>query len=160
MPTPFVPPYAAAAIKKRISTLVPPPTRLSKKPTSKLIGRPPGAVGQISLQAKAYAMSTGFLPHELLLMWARGEPILQNVDGKEEDVYLSVDQRIDCAKAAAPFYTPRLQAVQATIHGSLELEAMSDAELDAKLLRLSHAMVVPMLIADSQVTDLEVIVAD
>ncbi len=110
-------------------------------------------------------MSTGYLPHELLLMWARGEAVMQNVDGTEHEVYLSIDQRIDCAKAAAPFYTPRLQAVQATIHGTLELEAMSDAELDAKLLRLSHALVIPALVADSpvadsQVTDLEVIIAD
>lgn len=128
-------------------------------------GRPFGAVSAVTIKSKALAMGSGLLPHELLLDWARGEPVMQRVDGANTEVYLSVDQRIDCAKAAAPFYSPRLQAVQANITGGLELEAMSDAELDAKLLRLSHALAIPALVADtptadSYVTDLTVINAD
>lgn len=63
------------------------------------------------------------LPHEWLLQLARGEPIQQKrlqttfdpttgveLSRKwvEEQYYATIDQRIDCAKAAAPYYAPRL----------------------------------------------------
>ena len=63
------------------------------------------------------------LPHEWLFRLARGEGIKQKrlqttfdpatgveLSRKwvEETYYASIDQRIDCAKAAAPYYAPRL----------------------------------------------------
>lgn len=63
------------------------------------------------------------LPHEWLYRLARGEPIKQHrlqitfdsgtgveLSRKwvEEKYYATLDQRIDCAKAAAPYYAPRL----------------------------------------------------
>lgn len=63
------------------------------------------------------------LPHEWLLQLARGESVQQKrlqitfdpstgveMSRKwvEEPYYATIDQRIDCAKAAAPYYAPRL----------------------------------------------------
>ena len=48
---------------------------------------------------------TGMLPHEMLLAIAQGRA--QEVLGCE----VTAEERIDCAKAAAPFYAPRLLAM-------------------------------------------------
>ena len=59
------------------------------------------------------AKKSGLLPHEWLLQVARGEPVLHhviNAKGKYEEtlVYPPMDMRIDAAKAAAPYYAPKL----------------------------------------------------
>lgn len=76
--------------------------------------------------AKRAALDAGMLPHEFLLRIVRGEPIKQkrfepilDVDGQptgefrvvEDELYPTLPERIECAKAAAPYYAPRL-AVQ------------------------------------------------
>ena len=62
-------------------------------------GRPIGAVSRVSATARAAAANTGELPHEFLLRIARGDEI----DGQKS----SLKDRIDAAKAAAPFFAPR-----------------------------------------------------
>lgn len=72
--------------------------------------------------AKTKAAEVGLKPHEWLLDVALGKPILQKRwvitygrNGKEskrelveEEIYVDVKDRIDAAKAAAPFFAPRL----------------------------------------------------
>jgi hypothetical protein len=116
-------------------------------------GRPFGAVSQVTIQAKALAMASGLLPHELLLDWARGEPMrVPQADGSVEDVFLTVDQRIDVAKAAAPFYSPRLAAATVDLNAQVGYQAMSDSELDDKLNRLLSLVDKSV---DNSITDLE-----
>lgn len=62
------------------------------------------------------AHKTGLLPHEFLLKISRG----YKIDGKKPDL----NTRISCAKAAAPYYAPKLSAVEL-------IKDMTDAELDA-----------------------------
>ena len=61
------------------------------------------------------ATLTGDLPHQFLLRIMRGECI----NGHKPDLQL----RVDCAKAAAPYYAPKLSAVQV-------VENLSDDDLD------------------------------
>jgi len=86
------------------------------------------------------ASMSGKLPHEILLDIARGEPIVHKVwvskrdkkgnvirdeDGHEiqelvERIhYADFAMRVDAAKAAAPFYAPRLAAQQVNL-GNLD----------------------------------------
>ena len=51
-------------------------------------------------EARSHAVATGELPHEFLLRVSRGELIGNHVPTFEE--------RIDAAKAASPYYQPRL----------------------------------------------------
>ena len=70
-------------------------------------GRPRGKAGNtlsVVQAAAARAEVTGKLPHQLLLEWARGEPILVN----GELVHLTAQNRIACAIAAGPYFAPRL----------------------------------------------------
>jgi hypothetical protein len=83
-------------------------------------------------------METGLLPHEWLLKVSRGEGIEHkrwvvkydakgNEKGRElitEEIYADFPTRLDAAKAAAPFYAPRL-AVQ-TVSVSGNSDAVSD----------------------------------
>lgn len=88
-------------------------------------GRKKGAVTKVTAATRAAAMQTGLLPHEWLLKVARGEEIEQkrwkvkfDKQGNEvsrelitEMIHPDFTTRTDCAKAAAPYYAPRL-AVQ------------------------------------------------
>jgi len=76
--------------------------------------------------AREQALRTGDLPHEWLLRIARGEPVIQRKlliymhasgpnKGKEksrswveEEIYPTLEQRIDAAKASAPYFAPKL----------------------------------------------------
>ena len=92
-------------------------------------GRPKGAVSKVTAKAKLAAMETGLLPHEWLLKVSRGEPIEQkrwkityDAKGNEksrelitEEVYADFPTRIDAAKAAAPFYAPKLAVQQVKV---------------------------------------------
>ena len=70
-------------------------------------GRKQGGVNRLSQVAIEAATKTGELPHEFLLRVARGEA----VDGETP----TFDKRVDAAKAAAPYFAPRLAT--ATIQG-------------------------------------------
>lgn len=65
-------------------------------------GRPRGAINKLSAAATKAAAATGMLPHEILMRLGRGEKV-QGFDGD-----LSKQERIDCLKASAPFYAPKL----------------------------------------------------
>lgn len=94
-------------------------------------GRPKGSKQKVTAQARAAAMETGLLPHEWLLKVARGEPIEHtrvviqyDKNGKEksrelvtEEVYADFPTRIDAAKAAAPYYAPKLAIQQVNVKG-------------------------------------------
>lgn len=118
-------------------------------------GRPKGSVQKITTQAREEAKATGLLPHEWLLMVARGEPIEQkrwdikydkkgNVVSKElvtDIVYPDLPMRQDSAKAAAPYYAPRLAAQTVDMNATMGLHKLSDEELDAKLMLLAKQLV-------------------
>lgn len=70
-------------------------------------GRKPGSTTKMANEARAQAQATGQLPHEFLLTVARGEKIDETVP--------KLDQRIDAAKAAAPYFAPRMSATDVTL---------------------------------------------
>jgi hypothetical protein len=64
----------------------------------------------------------GKLPHELLLLWA--------VDGHIEGEPLDVGQRIEAARAAAPYYAPRLTPQILVNNNETSVDQVSDRLLD------------------------------
>lgn len=57
----------------------------------------------------------GELPHEFLLRVVRGEKIKQGPPdqyGVAQYVYPELSERIECAKAAAPYFAPRLSTIE------------------------------------------------
>lgn len=93
-------------------------------------GRQKGTPNRKNAETIAKAAEVGMLPHEFLAAVARGE----SVDGYVP----TFEDRLDAAKAAAPFYAPRLAStqVQASITHSHEdmldaLERVSTEEIVA-----------------------------
>ena len=89
-------------------------------------GRKPGSVNVISRKAREEAAKTGELPHEFLLRVARGETI--------DDHTPAFNERVDAAKAAAPYYAPRLATtnVDARVRSeAFKAEDLTDEELIA-----------------------------
>lgn len=100
-------------------------------------GRKPGSTNRVTVAAREAARETGLLPHEWLLKVSRGEPIEQkrwkdvldgegNVVDREvvtEVVYADFGTRMDAAKAAAPFYAPRLATQTVSVQGGNEAVA-------------------------------------
>lgn len=70
-------------------------------------GRPVGAIQKWSRKAIIEAAKTGELPHEFLLRVSRGGM----VDGREP----TFEERLDAAKAAAPYYAPKLAQIEQKI---------------------------------------------
>ena len=70
-------------------------------------GRQPGSITKFAKHAREQARATGQLPHEFLLSIVRGE----EVDG----VVPKLDQRIDAAKAAAPYFAPKMTTAEVTV---------------------------------------------
>lgn len=65
-------------------------------------GRPKGSVTVLTAKAREAARERhGILPHEWLLKVMLGEQLI-------EGVVPTFEQRLDAAKAAAPYYAPRL----------------------------------------------------
>jgi hypothetical protein len=110
-------------------------------------GRKPGSVTRLSKEAIDAAKETGLLPHEWLLKVSRGEPIEQkrwkdvlDEDGKvidrelvEEVLYPDFGTRMDAAKAAAPFYAPRLATQTVSVQGGNEAVAAALTAIAGKL---------------------------
>ena len=110
-------------------------------------GRRKGRKQTVSNQARKEAAAAGLLPHEWLLKVSRGEPIphkqwkiVYDTKGNElsrelveVEVYADFATRIDAAKAAAPYYAPRLSAQQ------MKLDQSSNA---------SGVMLVPVMSQD------------
>ena len=67
-------------------------------------GRPKGAVAKLTATAVAHAKSTGELPHEFLLRVVRGESI--------DDQVPTLEQRIAAAVSVAPYFAPKLAAIE------------------------------------------------
>jgi hypothetical protein len=65
-------------------------------------GRKLGSVNAMSMRAREEASNAGELPHEFLLRVSRGETI-----GVHEPTF---SERVDAAKAAAPYFSPRFSA--------------------------------------------------
>lgn len=86
-------------------------------------GRKLGGVNKMSKKAREEAAMTGELPHEYLLRISRGEEI----DGYKP----TFTERMDAAKAAAPYFAPRLSTtdVNARVRGELSVAEMTDEEL-------------------------------
>lgn len=82
-------------------------------------GRPAGSTKAKMSEERRRASLTGDLPHQFLLRIMRGEVIYVQGVGVKPDLAM----RVDCAKAAAPYYAPKLAQVQV-------LESLSDEDLD------------------------------
>lgn len=92
-------------------------------------GRKKESHNRLSMEAREKAQATGLLPHEILLSMARGEPQEVYVplpDGtvKRSLVQVDLEQRRDAAKAAAPYYAPKISTVEV-------ISGVGDDELDA-----------------------------
>lgn len=84
------------------------------------------------------ARMSGQLPHEFLLHVCRGEVVVEKYldeDGlvQEREVYPDIGMRIDAAKAAAPFFAPKLSVQQVDMSASADLEHLSVEELKRRL---------------------------
>ena len=99
-------------------------------------GRPRGSLGKISEEARDRARSCGDLSHEFLLRVMRGEIIYRDVllaDGivvKRQEHY-DFYARIDAAKAAAPYYAPKISTV--LVEGSGDNFNLALAAIAARL---------------------------
>lgn len=99
-------------------------------------GRKPGSHNVMSKAAREAAAATGLLPHEILLSIARGEPqtlkMPVQVGGKtviqETLVGVDLESIKDAAKAAAPYYAPKISTVEV-------ISGVSDDDLDAIIAR-------------------------
>jgi len=92
-------------------------------------GRKKDSHNRLAIEAREKAQATGLLPHEILLSMARGEPqtvYTPGADGKvtEQLVALGIEERKDAAKAAAPYYAPKISTVEV-------ITGVGDDELDA-----------------------------
>ena len=98
----------------------------------KKVGRPKGSLNKRTLAMQYAAKQSGMLPHEFLLSVMRGEavctPIKDPVTGETKKVYETptFDQRLEAAKAAAPYFAPRLNSVDV----NHLLRGASDDDLD------------------------------
>ncbi len=107
-----------------------------KRPTSKA-----------ALAAAKLAKDSGLLPHEWLLSVARGEAvkhkqwkIVYDKNGQEKsrelvevEYYADFSTRVDAAKAAAPYYAPRLASQVLNVKGGNEAVANALLEIANKL---------------------------
>lgn len=104
------------------------------KPRGRKGGRPKGSRNQRTKKILNRAETTGLLPGEILLAVARGEDILGRPPTFEE--------RVDAAKAAAPYYQPKLQSVEQKIEQTtkkkISAEPLSDEEWGAQYARGSE----------------------
>jgi len=110
-------------------------------------GRPKGTLAKVTSKAREAAAKTGLLPHEWLLKVSRGEGIKQKrwvvkYDAKgveksrdliEEEVYADFPTRIDAAKAASPFYAPRLAVQTVSVTGNSDAVAQTLKDIAEKL---------------------------
>ena len=102
-------------------------------PTGKPAGRPESSMNKMSRAAREEAARSGRLPHEILLDIARGNPQKLKVvmpDGRIEEqmVGITLEQLQDAAKAAAPYYAPKISTVEL-------ITGVSDDDLDEFIAR-------------------------
>lgn len=86
-------------------------------------------MNKLAREARAMAKATGKLPHEILLDLARGQSITQEIidpeTGEITQRLLTPDLEMirDAAKAAAPYFAPKISTVEV-------IQGVSDDELD------------------------------
>lgn len=99
-------------------------------------GRPVGSANKLAMEARKRAEETGELPHEFLLRVARGEVITRKVLDPmtgavhEQQEEYDFDARKDAAKAAAPYFAPKISTVEV-------IRGVHDDELDAIIAELT-----------------------
>lgn len=94
-----------------------PKTDDTQEPEKRPRGRPPGSISKLSKEAREKAAATGILPHEFLLMVTRGEVITTKYLDEEGNVQerveeIDLEKRIEAAKASAPYFAPKISAIQ------------------------------------------------
>lgn len=93
-------------------------------------GRPVGSLAKVTKESREKAKQTGMLPHEFLLAIAQGQAIEHKVIDPETGNILTTyitpdfDKRTDAAKAAAPYYAPKISTVEV-------ITGVSNDDLDA-----------------------------
>lgn len=96
-------------------------------------GRRAGSVNKITQKAREEAMASGDLPHMWLLRVMRGEEFeekhISPKTGKVTTIkrYPTLIERIDAAKAAAPYFAPKLAIQQLTTDDDKIKEAIAGA---------------------------------
>ena len=94
-------------------------------------GRPEGARNLWSREIADKAAASGLLPHEFLLAVARGERIPMPADGADAFHVPTIEQRLEAAKAAAPYFAARLAAIEHSGDGDGAILLVSKAQRDA-----------------------------
>ena len=109
----------------------------------KRAGRPPGSAHWMAARAREWAEQTGDLPHEILLKIARGQAVCIPVISPETGLFelddeghfkrkwltaTSLDEIVDAAKAAAPYFAPKISTIQV-------IQGVPDHELDEFIAR-------------------------
>ena len=90
-------------------------------------GRPKGAVAKMSAAAVAQAKATGELPHEFLLRVVRGESI--------GDQAPTLEQRIAAAVSVAPYFAPKLAAIEQRVETNFRAVVSSKALTKEEFMR-------------------------
>lgn len=107
----------------------------TEKPKNKG-GRPMGSTNRLVMEARRKAEETGELPHEILLRIARGEIMTRKVIDPNTEKEVTVveeygfSERLDAAKAAAPYYAPKISTVEV-------IKNVDDSELDSIIAELA-----------------------
>lgn len=98
-------------------------------------GRPLGSLNKLAREARAKAAQTGLLPHEILLDIARGNPQKESWTDQETGEIIvkhlppaPMEMRVDAAKAAAPYFAPKISTVEV-------IQGVGDEDLDSIIAR-------------------------
>lgn len=83
-------------------------------------GRKAGARNKRTAETVAKAQAAGMLPHEFLAAVQRGEEI----DGHKP----TFEERLDAAKAAAPYFAPKLSNIEANVSVTGHEAALDELE--------------------------------
>jgi len=80
-------------------------------------------VKQIADNVRKLGPSKGYLPHQILLRIAQGRKLWHGKDEEGNKIWIqpTLDDRIRCAIAAAPYYAPKLNTIE-IIQGTREDE--------------------------------------
>ena len=95
-------------------------------------GRKPGTRNKATVERIEKAAASGLMPHEFLLSVSRGEPI--------GDYAPSFAERLDAAKAAAPYFAPRLANVDVSSTNEHTVFTISDRPLTPEEWLEQHGM--------------------
>lgn len=96
-------------------------------------GRPQGAITRISREMIAREMAKGELPHQFLMRVVRAEDefIVSEVENQDGTRHIYkrrpvLDERIEAAKAASPYFAPRLSESKVKASGTIGIGDLKD----------------------------------